>query len=210
MTAKTGGPSQGLTKLDDHLHLIDERLRTNGVNAMQRSEMLAELKSHLIDRIAEFEAEGSPDPFGRAVEALGDPIEIVADFTAIANLRAASPSFFPVRLLTAAWTMTSKFGQGLRLFAFGLAGYALSVGTVFAAVMKLLLPEKVGFWVGENGVVWGIPPDGALAHELIGAWFIPISAWLAIFFAVGTTLLLRHQIQSFMVTIGLRRSVSFR
>jgi hypothetical protein len=204
MSAKTGVPTKTPAKMDDYLYSIEERLRTDGVNGVDRTEVLAELKSHLTDRVAEFQAEGSPDPIGQALAALGDPIEIASEFATTANLRTASHSFFPVRLLTAAWRMTSRFGIGLRLFGFALAGYALSIGTAIAAVMKFFLPAKTGFWIGDNGVVWGIPPDGAFAHELAGEWFIPISVLLAIFFAVGTTLLLRIQVQSLLATPGLR------
>jgi len=201
MTETTGRAA----KMDDYLHRMEELLRTNGVNAAERSEILAELKSHLIDRIAEFQAQGSRDPLGEALVALGNPIEIVSEFAATANLHAASRSFFPARLLTAAWSMARKFGYGLRLFIFGLVGYTLSLGGLIAAVMKVIFPNRTGFWVGDFGFVWGIPPNTAFAHELAGKWFIPISAWLAIFFAVGTTLLLRHQLRSFLVTRHLRR-----
>jgi hypothetical protein len=191
--------------MDDYLHRIEAQLRTRGINAAERSEMLAELKSHLIDRIAEFQAEGSLDPLGQALIALGNPIEIASELAATANLRVASRSFFPARLLAAAWSMARKFGYGLRLFASGLVGYTLSLGGLLAAVMKIILPNKVGFWVGDFGVVWGIPPNTAFARELAGNWFIPISAWLAILLAVGTTLLLRHQVRSFLVTRNLRQ-----
>src|ERR1700686_1591248 len=49
-------PTSGrLAKVDDYLRRIEEELRTKGVNAAQRTEVLAELKSHLIDRTAEFQ-----------------------------------------------------------------------------------------------------------------------------------------------------------
>jgi len=77
-------------KMDDYLRRMEEQLRTEGVNAAERSEMLAELKSHLIDRIAEFQAEGALDPLGQALAAFGNPIEIASQFAATANLRAAT------------------------------------------------------------------------------------------------------------------------
>jgi hypothetical protein len=200
MTATTGR----LAKVDDYLRRMEEELRTKGVNAAQRREILAELKSHLVDRIAEFQAEGSPDPVGQALAALGDPLEIASELAATANLRAASHSFFPTSLLSAAWSMARKFGRGLRLFLFGFVGYILSLGALITVVMKMVLPDRVGFWVGDFGFVWGIPPNTAAGRELAGNWFIPITAWLAILFAVGTTLLLRHQVRSFLRSHNLR------
>lgn len=82
----------------------------------------------------------------------------------------------------------------------------LALGAFVAAVMKVILPESVGFWVGDHGIVWGIPPHGAVARELAGNWFIPISVWFVILLAAGTTLLLRHQVQSFLVMRKLRRA----
>lgn len=146
---------------------MEEDLRTKGVNAAQRREILAEVKSHLVDRIEEFQAEGSPDPVGQAL-ALGDPLEIASEWSATANLRAASHSFFPMSSLSAAWSMAHKFGRGLCLFLFGFVGYTLSLGALITMVMKMVFPDRVGLWVGDFGLVWGILPI-----------LRPVASWLA-------------------------------
>lgn len=205
MIPTAGIPAQRPARMDDYLRRIERHLETNGISGAARNEILTELKSHLTDRIAEFQAGGSHDPLGQALAVLGDPIEIASEFAATARLRAASRSYFPPRLLSAAWSLTRTFGHGLYLFAIGVAGYALSLGGLVAALIKFVLPDKVGLWVGDHGVVWGMPPEGALARELVGNWFIPLSAWFAIVVAAGTTLLLRKHIQSFVAARKLRQ-----
>jgi hypothetical protein len=205
MIATVKMSAQRCEPMVDYLRQVEVQLEKNRIDAAARREIISELKSHLIDRIADFQAAGSPDPLGQALVALGNPTEIATEFAATATLRRASRSFFPTVLLLAAWSLGRTFGHSLRLFAIGLVGYAVSIGGLVAMVAKLIVPEKVGFWIGDHGLVWGIPPEGAVARELAGNWFIPLSAWLAIVAAVGTTLLLRKHIHGFLASRRMRQ-----
>ena len=100
----------------DYLGRVEEELRTKDVNGTQGREILAELNSHLIDRIAEFQSEGSPNPVGQAPTASGDRIEIASELGVSADLRATSHSFFPTSLPSAEWSLARKFGRGPGLF----------------------------------------------------------------------------------------------
>lgn len=202
MTAKAGMPNQTPDRIVEYLHRIEVQLKSNGIHPAIRNELLTELRSHLLDRVAEFQGNGSPDALGKALALLGDPVEIASEFAAIATVRAAGRSYSPARLLSAAWNLARTFGHGLSLFGIGLVGYALSLGCVVVMLMKIVMPDKVGLWVGDHGIVWGLPPHGALAHEFAGKWFIPVSAWLALLLAAATTLLLRKKIQGFGASRG--------
>ena len=193
-------------RIDDHLRPIGEHLQAANIDEGVRSDVLTELKSHLTERTMNLEAEGSPDPLAEALDALGDTSDIARQFAAVANAHAAARSFSPFRLLAAAWSLVQICGKGLHLVAVAVAGYALALGAVFAATMKSVNPGQVGFWIGESGIVWGIPADGKIAREVAGSWFIPLSAWLAVFAVVGTALLLRKQMQRFAAHRVLRQN----
>ena len=100
-------------------------------------------------------------------------------------------SFSPIRLLSAAWQLCRVLDRGFGLFVGAIVGYALSLGMLIVAALKVAFPARTGFWVGTHGIVWGVPPEGAVARELAGNWFIPISLWVAIFVGVATTFLVR-------------------
>jgi hypothetical protein len=189
MTTRCELQDKRLAPFGDYLHQIEAQLETSGVNAAAGTEILAELKSHLADRVIEFQAEGSIDPVGQAIAALGSPSAIGSEFAAISRIRVSARSFSPIRLLSTVWNLCRALGRGFGLFVSALAGYALTIGAMAAAVLKVILPAKIGFWVGSNGMVWGLPPEGAVARELAGNWFIAISLWVAIFIGVSTTFL---------------------
>lgn len=198
---------QGKTfvRLADYLREIEAQLEASGVRAAARNDILAEVKSHLADRVAELQAEGSSDPVGQAIAAFGSPVEIASEFAAMASIGTSARSFSPIRLLSAAWHICRVLGRGFGLFVAAIAGYTVSLGMLMAAALKVIFPARVGFWVGSHGMVWGIPPDGAVSRELAGNWFIPISLWVAMFAGVTTTLLVRARIQRFAASRKRRR-----
>lgn len=163
----------------------------------QQQEILAEIHSHLIDRIEQFKRRGSIRPTEDALAAMGDPDEISVQFVKEAVVRAASRSHFPWVLLRAASRLVFTGLRGTLVFAAGLIGYVAAIGFMAAAVAKVIIPARVGFWVGPHtGVIWGYPANTSGAHELAGQSFIYISIALAFVFTSGTTLLLRQLLLS--------------
>jgi uncharacterized membrane protein len=191
---------------EDCRDLIDKYLATvrtglKGLGEGQQAEILAEIRSHLTDRIEQLRQQGSTCPTEDALAAMGDPDEISRQFSETAVVRASSLSNFPWVLLRAASRLALTGLRGARVFAAGLIGYGTAISFMAAAVAKLILPAKVGFWVGPHtGVNWGYPANTSGAHELAGQSFVYISIALAFTFASGTTLLLKRMLRSWRST----------
>jgi len=193
----TETPSVEASSIDQYLRKMESRLRRQGLSATAMSEILAELKSHMIDRVAELQQAGAPEAVQQALQAMGDPDTIADEFAGLRKLRLASRSVLPGTLLAAAWRLTVVGGRSLLLFFCGLVGYTTSVAMLVTAVLKLVIPSRVGFWIGDSGVIWGIPPPDSNGLELAGDWFVPITVCFAIAVCAGTTMLLRKQLRSF-------------
>lgn len=162
-----------------------------GMSESQRQEIVAEIRSHLAERMQQFGAGGSPRPAEEAVAAMGDANALARQFALAATQQTASRSFAPWVLLRAAARVALSGMKGLVVFLLGLFGYATALAFFVAALLKPLKPSAIGFWVGPHLFVWGMPDRTIGGHELAGQYFIPVSIALAFLFASGTTLALR-------------------
>jgi uncharacterized membrane protein len=159
----------------------------------QKKEILAEIDSHLRERIEELRAESEPHPIERAISGLGDPAALASEFVAEARTKSGIHSYAPWTLLRNAARLARTGTKGLFIFLIGLFGYGFTVAGLVAAMMKPFIPQ-MGLWVGSFGVVWGVKPDGAPGHELLGRYFILASIALSFVFGSTTTLVLRRLI----------------
>jgi uncharacterized membrane protein len=175
--------------MDDYLGQIDQILQGRKLSNASRIDILSELKSHLIDRAKEL------DSMDGAIRAMGDAQEIAAQFALLGQTKAASQSHSPATLLNAAWNLATLGARGFLLFLSGVIGYTFALAGLFVAVLKVLEPSEVGFWIGDGQLVWGIPATTEGLTELAGNWFIPISLWMAFVFGFGTTMYLRRRLR---------------
>jgi hypothetical protein len=161
------------------------------ISEFERQEILAEIRSHLSERVQQFTAQGFLQPAEAAIAVMGDPDELALQFTRTASQKKASRSFVPWVLLKAAARLAFTGIKGLLAFLLGLLGYASALGFTLAAALKPIVPSKVGFWIGPHLFVWGMPGETMHSHELAGQYFIPVSVAFAFLLASGTTLALR-------------------
>jgi len=159
----------------------------------QKKEILAEIDSHLKDRIEELRAGSEPYPVERAISGLGDPAALASEFVAQARTKSGIHSYAPWTLLRKAARLARTGTKGLFIFLIGLFGYGFTVAGLVAAMMKPFVPQ-MGLWVGSWGFVWGVKPEGAPGHELLGRYFILASIALSFVFGSTTTLGLRRLI----------------
>ena len=157
----------------------------------QKKEILAEIDSHLRERIEELRAESEPHPIERAISGLGDPAALASEFVAEARTKSGIHSYAPWTLLRKAARLARTGTKGLFIFLIGLFGYGFTIAGLVAAVLKPFVPQ-MGLWVGSWGFVWGVKPDGAPGHELLGRYFIQASIALSFVFGSTTTLVLRR------------------
>jgi len=167
-----------------------------GGDEVERQDILAEIRSHLTDRIEELRLQGAENPTRVALAAIGDPDALSMQFIAEGVAR-DSLSRFPWVLLRAAARIAATGLRGTLVFLLGVVGYAAAFALIAAAVAKILDPAGVGFWVGPHtGVIWGYPANTVGAHELAGRSFGYVSFILGFFFLSGTTVLLQRLLQS--------------
>jgi hypothetical protein len=195
-----------ITAHNDSDVLIGKYLATvgaglKGLDEDQQRDILAEIRSHLAERIEQLKQLGSTRPAEDALAAMGSPDQISTQFMEVALVHASSHSSFPWVLLRAASRLAVTGLRGTLVFVAGLIGYLAALGFTAATFAKLFLPARVGFWVGPHtSVIWGYPATTTGARELAGGSFAYISIALAFLFASGTTLLLKRLLRSWRST----------
>ncbi len=177
------------TSIQEYLRHISAGLK--GMDEAQKQETLAEISSHLSERAAELEAQGTPHPIEQAISSLGDPADLASAFVAVAQAKRGIRSYAPWTLLRSAARIARTGARGLAIFLTGLFGYGFGLAGLIAAMLKAFIPET-GLWVWRWGVVWGVKPDTVSGRELLGHYFIPASIALSFAFASATTLWLRR------------------
>jgi len=163
------------------------------IGEQQKKEILTEIGSHLRERVEELRIENEPHPTERAISSLGDPARLASEFVAEARIKGGVYSYTPWTLLRRASQIARTSTRGLLIFLIGLFGYGLSIAGLIAAALKPFIPE-MGLWIGNFGFVWGVKPEGAPGHELLGRYFVEASIALAFVFGSSTTLVLRRMI----------------
>jgi uncharacterized membrane protein len=163
------------------------------IGEQQKNEILTEIDSHLRERIEELRTHNEPHPTERAISGLGDPARLASEFVAEARIKGGIYSYTPWTLLRRASQVARTSTKGLLIFLIGLIGYGFSIAGLIAALLKPFIPD-MGLWIGSFGFVWGVKPDGAPGHELLGRYFIEASIALAFVFGSLTTLALRRLI----------------
>jgi uncharacterized membrane protein len=161
------------------------------ISENQKREILAEIDSHLRERIEELRADNEPHPVERAISGLGDPAALASEFVSQARTKSGIHSYAPWTLFRNAARVARTGTKGLFIFLIGLFGYGFTVAGLVAAMMKPFIPQ-MGLWVGSWGFVWGVKPDAAPGHELLGRYFIQASIALSFVFGSTTTLVLRR------------------
>lgn len=177
------------------IELYLERIATGlgSMDSVQKKEIVAEIRSHLEDRLSELKAGGDPNAVFRVLRALGDPNELTAQFVTEGRLRSGAKSYVPWTLLRRAARIACTGIRGFAVFLVGLVGYVATLAAIVAVAVKPFMPG-MGLWVGRSGMVWGIPAPGVQGHELLGGYFMEATTGLAFVFACGTTLLLRRML----------------
>jgi uncharacterized membrane protein len=178
----------------DYLRQISGGLKH--MNAEQRNDVLAEIRSHLADRAEQFRSQGSFEAEQDAIRALGDANTIALQFSSEALEQKASRSFRPWILMAAALRMAKLGARGLAVFLIGVFGYGLAFGALVAPIIKLFIPQT-GMWIGPHEfVLAGVPGDPQSARELAGANFVYLMVLVAFLSGTVTTFLLRKMIRS--------------
>lgn len=174
--------------VEQYLRYVAEGLKEIG--SVEKQDILAEIRSHLSERIEQLNVQGTSDAADQAIRGLGDPNTLAHQFVEAAHQQRAGRSYAPWVLLHSAARTALSGARGMLVFLIGLFGYGAALAAMVAAVMKHFIPQTE-FWVGSWGFVWGVPPN-ATGRELLGQYFVPACVGVAFLFASGCTVLLQR------------------
>lgn len=153
------------------------RFALRGLQADERSDIVAEIGAHLEHRMSE----GMLDV---AIEGLGSPAVCARAFRDELTLQTAFNDGGPGRTFGALVTLaTRRLIAAIGLFIASLF-LLTSIGMGFSAIAKLFAPDAVGLWThnSSNHIAFGIlsaSPNEAFSEHL-GLWYFPFASLLAV------------------------------
>lgn len=185
----TSGDAQ--RKIDAYLGKLQQRLR--GMNADDVREIVEELRSHIIDKVA---AGGEVTLAGvdAAIARLGTPEELASQYTTDDLLARAEVSRSPLRILESFFRWASLSVAGFFVLICTLLGYSLGAIFVLTALLKTIHPRTAGLWLLPGGpddyelslrMGFGSIPLGG--RELLGWWIVPAGLFVGCGLVVLTT-----------------------
>jgi len=167
-------------------YLTELRVALSGMTIAEREEIVEEIRAHIEERSMQ-----SAMTEAEVLRRLGPPGELARDYNNGALLRRASHSRSPWFLLRTSYHWAWTGIHGLAIFFLAFVGYATGAAFFVAALLKPLFPENIGFWVGPDGVIFGMPASRVGAKELLGPWFTQVAAVMGIGFLIVTTVAVR-------------------
>lgn len=164
----------GKAHLDCYLEQVRRNLR--GLPKGETDEIVAELRSHVLDRV---EGTPTPDRVEAAIAALGGPREVarlnLTERVAVEMEGDRSP--LTVLRGVARLAGLSLYGAFAGLVSF--TGYAIAGAFLITAAVKPFAWRHAGLWRlpnKENSYSWalGVTDNPHQGQEVLGGWIIPI------------------------------------
>lgn len=158
------------------------------------SEILREIRSHILDR-AEASGDMTDEKLAAILKELGQPEDIGPLYQADAMVARARSSFSPSLILrtTARWATMSI--AGLISFILGLFGYGMALALIISAILKPIMPDRIGAWVSNSGFTIGVQDHAVRSVDVLGWWMIPVGLIGGAIFLIGTTRFLRWMLR---------------
>jgi hypothetical protein len=170
--------SEAEEKIDTYLLEVGSRLR--GLGEEQTREIVAELRSHIVERASGNETL-KPGGVDAALAALGSPEELARQYVTDTLLARAEVSLSPFRLVDTLFGWASVSIAGFFVTITSIVGYVIGVVFILVALLKPLHPADAGLWALHDStgdlelsvrMGFGTPPSNG--HELLGWWIIPL------------------------------------
>lgn len=157
-------------------YLQDVRANLGGLPASDISEIVQELRSHVLDRVAGDLTDASVE---QALASLGDPRDIARiNRTMRVAARAAGQS--SPRVIARTLVQLARLSlRGLVTLLVSLIGYGFAAVWLLCALAKPFAPDRVGFWslpdpTGDLSLSLGRLDAGLTGRDILGWWIIPI------------------------------------
>lgn len=164
----------GLAHLDTYLVQVGRRLK--GLHDEEARETLAELRSHVLDRVA---GNITPANVEAAIAALGSPREVARLNVTERVAVHVEADRSPLSVLRAIVRLAGLSLYGFFAFLVSLCGYALAAGFLVTAAVKPFFPRQAGLWwlADQHHAMsfsLGVVDKAPAGHELLGWWIIPV------------------------------------
>ncbi|HYM00771.1 MAG TPA: hypothetical protein VEZ90_17580 [Blastocatellia bacterium] len=166
-------------RIDAYLKSLRSRLA--GLNQDDVSEIVEELRGHIIER-AGITPDASRDRVAAVLAALGSPDELAAQYLACDFLKRAETKPTPVRILLGLYRWGTVSAAGILALIGSLSGYLLGLFFILWAASKPLHPNTAGLWLSRDStgdveffvrLGFGTAPAGA--RDVLGWWLVPLS-----------------------------------
>jgi uncharacterized membrane protein len=178
------------TRNEQRIEAYLNRLRVNlrGFKSEDADEIVDELRSHILEKISESEAELpgiAENALDAALAGLGSPEQLAAQYAADKVLARTEAARSPFRILQSLFRWATLSTAGLFLFLTTLIGYLSGIVFILVAIAKVFHPHSAGLWSIANGIDdheysfrlgFGTPPS--TGKDVLGWWIVPLG-WMA-------------------------------
>lgn len=171
-------PGDAQQRVEAYLGRLRQLFR--GMNTEDAREIVEELRSHLMDRVA---AGGEATAAGvdAALAALGSPEELANEYMTHNLLERAEASRSPVRILESLFRWASLSAAGFFVLVGSMMGYFLGTVFILVAALKPFHPQTAGLWLlrdsagdPEISLRLGSGTVPGTGRDLLGWWIVPI------------------------------------
>jgi HAAS domain-containing protein len=174
-------PGDAQQTIETYLGRLRQRLR--GVKDEEVREIVEELRSHIMDKLAAG-GEVTAAAVDAALAALGSPEELASQYITDNLLARAEVSRSPLQILKSLFRWASLSIAGFFVLLGSIVGYFFGVVLMLVAVAKLFHPRTAGLWTyrdstGDLGISFrlGFGSVPGTGNDLLGWWIVPIG-WL--------------------------------
>ena len=179
-------------KIDAYLKVLRRRLR--GLSDHDASDIVKEIRSHILDKAAVAE-EVTSDSVTSALADLGSPEGLASEYVTDDLLARAQVSGSPWLVLQSLFRWASLSVVGLGTLMFSVFSYFVAGSLALCAFLKPIHPSTAGLWLLDDpqdaysfSLRLGFSSPPAHARELLGWWIVPLGLSLA----MGLVLLTFH------------------
>lgn len=160
-----------------------------------REAILAETEAHLLERLAQGDV-----ALTAALQAFGPADEYARAFIEEYRLVGAISAPTPMPMLREALSLAGRSVVGFLGALFFLMLYLLELTLLLVAVVKPILPQQTGLFVGPDTFALAVLDEAsaAAAAELLGYWLIPLALIGALLVHVTASHFLRRFLRMFL------------
>jgi hypothetical protein len=167
-------------RVEDYLARVRKGLA--GLSAKAASEIVEELRSHILEKAAP-NGDATPGAVEDVLAALGKPEELAAQYMADDLLERAASNGSPRLFLRGLLLWASLSAGGIFVLIGCVVGYFLGGAFMLCAILKPLHPQSAGLWQLPDEahsyslrLGFGSVPVGGT--ELLGWWMVPVGLLL--------------------------------